>query len=256
MKTWMVPARSPKVMPRSTTSPSIWLNTGQVPGVGGVEPEALARHDGMDRQRALGHGLLHQVDLHRGGVRAQENSLGLAQVEVDGVVHAAGGVRGRDVEGLEVVPVRFGLASLRHGEAHADEDVLELGPGLGHQVKVATCRGGEHLIRDDLGEVETVAGQRRLPFPPGQFRPPGLDLRLKAGPGLVETAARLLALIGAEAPQAAMGPGERGPLAEELRLDLRQLRRGRRGRDRSAALGGQDLDVGVHVLSDHGWPKC
>ena len=227
-----------------------------MPGVGGVEPEALARHDGVDRQRPLGHGLLHQVDLHRGGVRAQEHRLGLAQVEVHGVVHAAGGMRGRDVEGLEVVPVRFGLASLGHGEAHADEDVLQLGPGLRHQVKVSPRRGGEDLIRDDLGEVEAVGGERRLPFRPGQFRPAELDLGLKTGPGLVETAAGLLALLGAEAAQAAVGPGQRGALAEELRLDLCQLRRGRCGRDRSAALGGQDLDVGVHVLSDHGWPKC
>ncbi len=34
----------------------------------------------------------------------------------------------------------LGLASLRHGETHAHENILELGPRLGHQVEVATCR--------------------------------------------------------------------------------------------------------------------
>ena len=73
--------------------------------------------------------LFHQVDLHRRGVGAQQHRLGLAQVEVEGVVHAAGRVGRWDVEGLEVVPVGLGLGALGHREAHADEDVLELVPG-------------------------------------------------------------------------------------------------------------------------------
>ena len=47
----MTPARSAKVMPRSTTSPSIWWNVGEMTGVGRVAPVAAPGHDGVDRQR-------------------------------------------------------------------------------------------------------------------------------------------------------------------------------------------------------------
>ena len=178
-------------------------------GVGGVAPEALARHDGVDRQRVVAHGLLHQVDLHRRGVRAQQHRLGLPEVEVHGVVHAAGRMGRRHVERLEVVPVRLGLGALGHGEAHADEDVLELGPGLGDEVQVPAGRRRAHLVRDDLGQVEPVGPERLGPLGLGQLgaarRQQRLELRLR----LVEAAAGLLAGLGIEAAQGAVGPGQR-----------------------------------------------
>ncbi len=50
----------------------------------------------------------------------------------------------------------LGLGSLGDGEAHADEDVLELGAGLGHEMEVASRQRCEHLGGDHLGQVETV----------------------------------------------------------------------------------------------------
>ena len=53
------------------------------------------------------------------------------------------GWAGRHVEGLEVVPVGLGLGTFGHREAHGDEGVLQLVPGLGDQVEVAppVCQG-------------------------------------------------------------------------------------------------------------------
>ena len=116
-------------------------------GVGGVAAVHPARHDRVDRRLLR----LHHPDLHRRGVGAQQHRLGLAEVDVERVPHAAGRVGGRDVERLEVVPVGLDLGTLGHGEAHADEDVLEPVPGLGDEVEVPRSRRV-----DDLGEVEPL----------------------------------------------------------------------------------------------------
>ena len=87
----------------------------------------------------------------------------------------------------------LGLGALGHGEAHADEDVLELGPGLGHEVQVAARRRRAHLGRDDLGQVEAVGGQRRGPLALGQLGSPRGQLGLEAAAHLVQPAAGLLA---------------------------------------------------------------
>ena len=57
------------------------------------------------------------------------------------------------------------------------------------------------------------------------------QLGLEPGPDLVQPAAGLLACLGIEAAQGAVGPGQRGALAEELGLDLCQGL-GRRARPR------------------------
>ena len=63
--------------------------------------------------------------------------LGLAEVDEEGVVHAAGRVARRHVERLEVVPVGLDLGALGDCEAEADEHVLEPLAGLGDEVEVA-----------------------------------------------------------------------------------------------------------------------
>ena len=204
----------------------------EVAGVGRVEPEALARHHGVDRQRAVAHRLLHQVDLHRRGVGAQQHRLGLADVEVHGVVHAAGRVGRRHVERLEVVPVRLGLGALGDGEAHADEDVLELVPGLGHQVEVATRRAARHLVGDDLGQVEAVRPQRRGPLGLGQLGRGGPPAGPRARPRTsLQPASGLLARLGVEPAQGRGGPGSARSACRVLGLHLGQGV-GRRARPR------------------------
>ena len=100
--------------------------------VGGVLPEHAPRHDRVDRRWLR----LHHPDLHRRGVRAQHDAPGLAEVDVERVPHAPGRVLGRHVERGEVVPVGLDLGAFAHGEAHADEHVLEMVVGLGDEVEV------------------------------------------------------------------------------------------------------------------------
>ena len=119
----------------------------QVGGIGGVLAERAAGHDRVDGRR-LG---LHDPDLDRRGVGAQQGASGLAEVDVERVVHVACRVALGEVEGLEVVEVGLDLGPLGHGEAEADEDVLELHDRLGDQVEVPAAGSGE-----DLGEVEPL----------------------------------------------------------------------------------------------------
>ncbi len=60
------------------------------------------------------------------------------------------------------MPVVFHLGALGHGEAEADEDVLELLDGLGDQVQVAGVAPAAHL-----GEVQALGLGLR---PPGGGR--------------------------------------------------------------------------------------
>ena len=182
---------------------------GQVAGVGRVEPEAPPRHDGVDGQGARRHRLLHQVDLHRRGVGAQQHRLGLAEVEVHGVVHAAGRVGRRDVQRLEVVPVGLGLGTLGDAEAHADEDVLELVPGLGHQVEVARVRGavrtwsGMTSVRSRRSAAQRARPARLAPATVAAVGQLGLEARARAS---CEAPTGLLARLGLEARPASGGP--------------------------------------------------
>ena len=200
--------------------------------------------------------LLHQVDLHRRGVGAQQHRLGLAEVEVEGVVHAARRVGRGDVERLEVVPVGLGLGALGHREAHADEDVLELGPGLGHEVQVAPGRRGAHLGRGSprSGRGGRPAARRRAR--PRPARPGGsASRRLEAGPDLVELAAGLLARLGLEPPSArwARVSAERLPrnsVSTWARASVDVARR-----DGLLAVAGDALDVEFHVVSHHVEPS-
>ncbi len=116
---------------------------------------------------------LHQSDLDRRGVGAQEHRLGRAQAEVERVPHASGRMGGRHVEGLEVVPVGLRLGTLGHRETHGHERVLELVPGLGDQIDVpdAAPDAGERGRRragHHLGQIEPLTVQ---PRPPVAFLP-------------------------------------------------------------------------------------
>ena len=111
------------------------VEDGQVAGVGRVPAVGPAGGDDVDRRRLR----RHHPDLHGRGVGAQQRRLGLAQLHVEGVPHAAGRMGGGHVEGLEVVPVGLDLGPLGHRVAHADEDVLQLAAGLVDEVEVAAA---------------------------------------------------------------------------------------------------------------------
>ena len=124
MNASMVPSRSPSVMPSSTASPSIWWNTGEWRASSVSRRNDAARRDHVDRRLLR----FHRPHLHRRGVRAEQHLFGLAQADVERVLHRAGGMAGREVQGFEVVPVELDLGTLGDLVAEPDEHVLELAP--------------------------------------------------------------------------------------------------------------------------------
>ena len=104
--------------------------------------------------------VLHGADLHRRRVGAQQDLLGLAQLDVERVLHGAGRVRGRHVERLEVVPVVLDLGAFHDAVAHAHEDVFELALHLRDQVEVPT---GATVPADGEVDARPVAPTPRRP---------------------------------------------------------------------------------------------
>ena len=84
----------------------------------GIAAVDLARGDDSNRKPAL----LHHPDLDRGGVRTQQDAL----VEVEGVLHVAGGMVLGHVERLEVVVVVLHFGAGGDLEPQVAEDVLDL----------------------------------------------------------------------------------------------------------------------------------
>ena len=118
----------------------------------------------------------------------------------------------------------------------------------------------EDLGGDHFGQVKAVGAQRCGALGLGQLGPSrgqgGLQLRLH----FVDPLTGLLAGRGIEPPEAAVRTGQRGALAEVLRLDLGQgVGRGR-ARDGPLAVAGDHLDIELHVLSHHvmsfRYPRC
>ena len=133
-----------------------------VGGVSRVAAEHPPRHDRIDR-RFDG---LHDPDLDRGGVGAQQGATRFTVVHVEGVVHVSGRVVGRKVEGTEVVPLVLDLGALGHSEAHTHENVLEAFPGLGDHVPVAEAATGVQF-----SQVEALGLQSGCTHPGLQRRP-------------------------------------------------------------------------------------
>ena len=140
----------------------------------------------------------------------------------------------RDVQRLEVVPVRLRLRTLGHGEPHAHEDVFEVGAGLARRVQVPARRRRAHLIGDDLGQVEAVGPEGLGPLGRRQLGPPGRQKGFELFLRLTEPATGHFAGLGVETTEGAVGAGQRRALAQELDLDLGQRLARRRALDRRA----------------------
>src|SRR5947209_1553642 len=186
----------------------------QVAGIRRLVPIHPAGHHRVDR-RPLG---FHHPDLHGRRVRAQHDALGLAQLEVEGVPHAAGRVGGRHVEGFEVVPVVLGFGPFGDLVAHPDEHVLELVTRLGGEMEVTPAGTG-----NDLGEVESLGFQPTPALGLGEGDTALLDGRLQPGSSVVDAPACLLALVGGEGAKTLIEGGDRRSLPQELVFDSAQL---------------------------------
>ena len=120
--------RSTKETPSSMASPSICLNAGACDAIEGVAAIDHAGHDHADRRR----GRVHDADLHRRRVRAQQQAPGTLfpggrrHVEVERVVQVHRRMVGGKVEREEVVPVGLDLGTQGDGEAEFAEDLRDL----------------------------------------------------------------------------------------------------------------------------------
>ena len=173
--------------------------------------------------------------MHRRRVRTQQDRLGLADTDEERVDRAARRVVERNVQCLEVVPVTFNLWPLGDLVSHADEDIFELLPDLGHEVEVSGERAGRTSVRSIRSAVRrsaraTAASVWRLASTAG----------LEARPQLVQAPARLPALGHLHPTQLLIGGGETGALPKRLPLGLLELGE-RRGRGKT--FHGLRLDV-------------
>ena len=182
-------------------------------GVRRVGSEGATRRHDVDGRLAV----LHHPDLHRRGVRAQHDLLGLAEVDEDGVEAAPGGMPVGDVERLEVVPGALDLGSFGHRVSHADEHVLEPVPGLGDWMEVPSAQ--RHLLGQALGEVETLGLVALGPVDGRQPLPSCGHGGFDPAPGLVELAAGCGPLARFEFGQPALGLGEPRAASQQLPLD-------------------------------------
>ncbi len=145
-KSLSVPFRSPKVMWRPDRQPFDLVELHLRAGGDLLVAEAHPRQDDAHRRRVLRvqRGVLaHGADLPRRGVRAQQQRVIAALragVDVEGVLHLARRVVGREVEQLEVVLVRLHLARAVDLEAHLAEDAVDLAQRLGGGVQAAAQR--------------------------------------------------------------------------------------------------------------------
>ena len=81
----IVPARSPNVMPRSTTSPSIWWNTGMCVASAVSRRKTRPGHDRVDRRRPV----VSITRICTGDVCVRSTTVpGSPQIDVEGVPHA------------------------------------------------------------------------------------------------------------------------------------------------------------------------
>ena len=66
---------------------------------------------------------LHGAHLDRRGMGAQYQLTAVAFAgKIEGVVHLAGGMFGRDIEGREIVEVVLNIGAFGHSETHLAED--------------------------------------------------------------------------------------------------------------------------------------
>ncbi len=99
-------------------------------GADGFVAEHAARADHADRE-GLG---FHRTHLHGGGVGAEQERIQVAGGHEEGVLHLAGRVVRREVQGLEHVPVVLDLGAFRDVIAEFAEDVHDLLPDDGDGV--------------------------------------------------------------------------------------------------------------------------
>src|SRR6266545_1785410 len=116
-------------------------------GVGSVAAEDAPGRGNAQRRAAL----LHRVNLHRRGLRAQRQPL----VDVERVLRAARRVIGRDVQRVEVEEFGLDLRPVLNLVAYRDEDVFDLLPQQRDRMKVAPpyAASGQRHVNALFGQL-------------------------------------------------------------------------------------------------------
>ena len=206
---------------------------GRVQGVGA---EDLARA-GDVQGHAAGE---HRAGLHRRGVGAHDEvpvrrlpPARAGAVDVQGVLHLAGGVVDVEVEGVEVEPLVLDLGPLGDLPAHRDEEVGDLlHEGLqGVAGAEPLAPGGKRHINGLLDEGARLVGG-------GQGLVALLEGLRERAARPAEVLARRGALRGLEAADRAVRGDQGGALAQQCRSRGLELVEGLRGRD-----GGESRDA-------------
>src|SRR3954471_14906045 len=195
---------------------------------------AAVRAAGDDdvQRRRMG---LHRADLHRRRVRAQDD----VGRDVERVRVVAAWIRQVVVERVEVVVDEVDLGALDAREAEAEEDVLDLAPGLGDEVEPT-----DRLWRlAGEGDVDAVAGEAGVELAGLELFRAVLDERLEGLARLVGGLADRAALLGRELGDAAQEVRQLGLAAEIADAELLERRaRGGAG-DGGLGLGAKRSDA-------------
>ena len=181
-----------------------------VAGIQLVRPVHLARYHDAQRRRAA----LHDTNLHRGGVAAQEGPAvlrgGGRSIEKKRVERFPRGMVARNIERVEVIVLGFHLRAFHDLEAHRHEDgedrVDRLGDGVQPALRVGAPRQG------DIEGVVRLRGRQRLAACG--------ELSLQRCLDLVDALAECGALLDGEIANAFHEPGQPA-LAAEPRHPLR-----------------------------------
>ena len=184
-------------------------------GVGGVHLVLAVHPAGGDDADGQLHGL-HGPHLHGRGLAAEHYPAVL--VKVEGVRPVPGGVALLGVELVEVVLGQLHLGAVQHGEAHADEDVLQLVQGQVHGVLVAQLGG----FSGD-GHIHRLGLQARLQGLGLQALALLLNGALQGGAHLVGQLAHGGTLLGGELAHHLQNGGELALLAQVLHPEPVQL---------------------------------
>ena len=246
----MVPARSPKVMSRSTTNPSIWLKTGRCrasgvsrrkhfPGITAWMGSVPERTASSMRWTCTGEVWVRSSTVSGSPMSRYKVSYMPRAGWAGGMFSASKLYQSDSASGpsatLKPMPTKTSSSSSRAWVTRwrwpraAAQSAP--GPGITSVRSRRSARSG--LAALGLGQDGAPVGQ----------------LGLEARADLEEAPPGLLARLGAQGAQGAVRPGQRGALAEVLGLDLREHLRRVRARDGPFAVAGDALHVEIHVVS-------
>ena len=216
-------------------------------GVGLVHIHAVNAAGGDDADRGALFG--HRADLHRRGVGAQNMGraiVALGAVHEEGVMFLPRGVFGRNVQGVEIIPVALDLRAGRDGKAHVGED---RGKFIHHLTDGVNGAGGARAA--GKGDVKPFALEPGIKRGIGETGFAGAQGGVNLILQQVERGTRGLAFLGGHAAQFAHFQADLALFAKGGKTDLFQrgfVRGIGDGGDVLAAQGGEIGHSGLRGL--------